>query len=147
MCLKGGNRWLCLGTFCLRLISNILPGSLLFLKHRYLRETKRSTSFSCLYFNLDVLAKNSPSSDVTGDFCSSSLRRKSLALDECIFGLRLENEYTGCWRGKSHWLSQKSLSECHSLSEYFPSGKWRKNTHVHTSVALIICLSLTLIRL
>lgn len=58
-----------------------------FLKHRYLSETKRSTSFSCLYFNLDVLAKNSPSSDVTGDFCSSSLRRKSLALDECIFGL------------------------------------------------------------
>lgn len=53
---------------------------------------------------LDVLAKSSPSSDVTGDFCSSSLQRKPLAFNRshththAFLGswLWVENEHTGC---------------------------------------------------
>lgn len=135
MCLNGGNRWLCLGTFCLRLISNILPGSLLFLKHRYLRETKRSTSFSYLYFNLDVLAKNSPSSDVTGDFCSSSLRRKSLALDECIFGLRLEMSIQAVEEGNLIGCLRNPSQNVTRFPNTSPQGNEGK-THTYTQAWL-----------
>lgn len=108
------------------------PWQPFFLKHRYLRETKRQTSFSCLYFNLDVLAKNSPSSDVTGDFCSSSLRRKSLALDEYIFGLRLEmsiqaveeGNLIGCLRNPS-----QNVTRFLNTSPRGNEGKTHKRTH------------------
>lgn len=137
-----------------------------FLKHRYLRETKRATSFSCLYFK--CLGKEiSPSSDVTGDFCYSSLHRKPLALkcshrrfwhpvlenislDKCIFGLRLKMSiHAAVWRNLIGCLRNLSQNVTHFLNTppQGNEGKTHTHAHVRTSAALIICLSLTLIQL
>lgn len=94
---------------------------------------------------LDALAKSSPSSDVTGDFCSSSLHRKPLAFDCSHTHTHTHVLASWLWvenatsiqavvrREKSHWLHPKSLADCHSLFRILPFREMKeKHTRIRT---------------